>query len=568
MADCSRRGRTVHHLVLVCCVITGAAAPVAGQVRRVTVDIDSKHQTIEGWGASMIFWDLANTPYQQPAWRRAYRDLGLNILRINIAKEVLRDRSGDLRVPVHLESSVASNIAKMSFSNEKTRVFAEMARWLRKNALEPDRVKITGSVWSPPHWMKGPTGFTQFHVTAPTTKKKTPWLSEGNSGDSIGGRLLQTPDNLEQFGRYLVAWIRGFEDHFGIPIYGLSIQNEVSFENPFDSTTYAKGADGRESQWWQYAAALKAVKDEFRGHGVQTRIMGPHVAHVGQTPSNPWGLLHQTSYIAAVKAHPDAELIDFVWSYNCNGYLDVDEAAVKMWAAYYRGKDAVPGNWARWAKAPGVAADGKPTWVSEAGGEMGTWLAGPNHTPGKGAITVAQKIHNALVHANVSAYLYWLLSDNNDLETGETLLGKRHVAEPMASKKYSAFKHFSRYIRPGATRIGATFANGTSSAGGSSPYDTLHGLNVSAFLHDTDHELTMIFVNMRPSVERVRVAFPKVIGIKQLFAYVTTEDESFASRGAIRVVDEEAALTVPPYAVVTLHGRTAAATATGPGSAQ
>ena len=139
--------------------------------------------------------------------RRAYRDLGLNILRININKEVLVDASGDMAVPVPLGADSKSNIARMNFGNRKTRVYGEMAAWLRRNALEPDRVKITGAVWSPPHWMKGPTGMRQHHVTRPTVKKPTPWLSEGKSGDSIGGRLLQTPDTRQQLARYLAAWL-------------------------------------------------------------------------------------------------------------------------------------------------------------------------------------------------------------------------------------------------------------------------------------------------------------------------------------------------------------------------
>ncbi len=446
---------------------------------RVTIDPAVRNQTIEGWGTSMIFWDLEQTAYHDPAWREAYRDLGLNILRININKEVLVDPSGDLTVPVKLEADLAKNVAKMNFGNPKTRVYADMAVWLRKHALEPERVRITGAVWSPPHWMKGPTGTLQSHVLDPTVKKPTPWLSGGRTGDSIGGRLIQTPENLEQFGRYLAAWLKGFEAHYGVPIYAISIQNEVSFENPFDSATYFLGPEGEEEQWWQYADALEAVKKELTRQHVQTKIMGPHMSQVGETPSNPWGLWHQMSYIEAVKAHPDAQLIDFLFAYNSNGYMGTSEDAVKMWAAYYHGKKAVPVRWARWTKAPGVESDGKAIWVSEAGGASGAWLDGEDGSPGNGAITVAQQMHNALVHGHASAYVYWQLSDAHDEETEHTLLGNEHVARPTESKKYSAFKHFSRYIRPGAVRIGATFQNGKTSTGGRNEYDTYHGVSAA-----------------------------------------------------------------------------------------
>jgi O-glycosyl hydrolase len=531
------------------------ATVTPARAEEITVDAKTRHQTIEGWGTSMIFWKRSQTPYRDPAWREAYRDLGLNILRLNINKEVLVDASGDLAVPVALSADLKANIEKMSFADPKTEVYGDMAVWLRRNALEPERVRIVGSVWSPPHWMKGPTGKKQSHVSNPSVKKRTPWLSGGKDGDSIGGRLLQSPENAEQFGRYLAAWVEGFEQHYGVPIYAASLQNELSFENPFDSATYEKGEGGKNGQWWQYAAALKAVKDEFTRQGIQTKLMGPHVAHVGEKPSNPWGLRHQMSYIQAVKAHHDPQLIGFLSRYNSNGYLGTSEDSVKMWAAYYRGKAAVPANWARWTKAPGVARDRKPIWVSEAGGAEAAWLTGAGGSPGEGAIIVAQKMHNALVHANASAYLYWQMSDTSDLETEHTLLGKRHVETPTQSKKYSAFKQFSRYVRPGAVRVGATFTNGQSSVGGKSEYDTYNSLNVSAYLHERDRTITVVLVNMRASDEPVSVRLPTNLPLGSMEAYLTSSTGAFARQRDLPVSDGQVPLEVPSHGVLTLYGR-------------
>jgi O-glycosyl hydrolase len=521
------------------------------------VDVTKRYQTIEGWGTSMISWSVSDTPYQDPAWRRAYRDLGLNILRVSIDKEVLVDASGDMAVPVPLGPDLKANIAKMNFANPQTKVYGEMAVWLRENALEPDRVKISGSVWSPPHWMKGPTGTLQYHITDPSVKKPTPWLSEGKTGDSIGGRLLQTTENRQQLGRYLAAWVKGFEQHYGVPVYAMSIQNEVSFENPFDSATYEKGPDGKGEQWWQYAAALEAVKMEFGLQKITTQVMGPHMAQVGEKPSSPWGLWQQMSYIEAVKAHPDPALLGFLYAYNSNGYMGTSEDAVKMWAAYYHGKRAVPADWAAWTKAPGVERDGKPIWVSEAGGDEGDWLSADGPAAGDSAITIAQKMHNALVHANASAYLYWQMSDTHEEETEETLLGKKHVANPTESKKYSAFKHFSRYIRPGAVRIGATFDNGKSSVRGKSEYDTYNSLNVSAYLHDVDRTITLVLVNMKASVQSISVLLPKSLSVTSLQAHLTSSSVSFARQKDLPVSGNQVSLTIPAYSVLTLHGETA-----------
>jgi O-glycosyl hydrolase len=519
----------------------------------VTVDLSVHHQVIEGWGTCMITYRLSETPYRAPAWREAYRDLGLNILRMNMKKDVLVHPSGDMSVPVPLGPDIDANIARMDFSHPKVAIGGEMAAWLRKNALEPDRVRITGAIWSPPHWMKGPTGSEQHHAKDPSVKKPTPWLSGGKMGDSIGGRLLQTPQNLEQFARYFAAWLKGFERHYRVPIYAASIQNELSFENSFDSMTYSKGPNGEREQWWQYASALKAVKDELTRQRIGTKVMGPHMAHVGKRPEKPWGLWQQMGFIDAVKAHPDRRLVDFLFAYNSNGYLGTDEDAVKMWAAYYRGIEEVPGDWARWVRAPGVAGDGKPIWVSEAGGAKGAWLTGEGGAPGNGAITVAQKLHNALVHANASAYVYWQMGDMHDHETEHNLLGKAHLGDPTASKKYCAFKHFSRYIRPGAIRVTAHFSNGESSTGGNSPYDTLHALNVSAYAHEQDRTLIIVLVNMRPSTQQLDLVI-RGGAVSNLAMYLTSNDQSFARLEDLHVSGGRASVPAPGYSVVTLHG--------------
>jgi O-glycosyl hydrolase len=204
-----------------------------------------------------------------------------------------------------------------------------------------------------------------------------------------------------------------------------------------------------------------------------------------------------------------------------------------------------------------VEGEGKPTWVSEAGGAKARWLNGKNGSPGDGAITVAQKMHNALVHGNASAYVYWQMSDTRDEETEHNLLGNMHVARPTESKKYSAFKHFSRYIRPGAARIGATFPNGKSSTGGRSEYDTYHGLSVSAYLHEADRTLTVVLVNMRASDEGVRIDLPTTLSVETLQSHMTSDRASFARQPDLPVSSHEVELTVPGYSVITLHGWTA-----------
>ena len=84
---------------LVLCMVVTMTSLAPALAAQVTVDVTTRHQTIEGWGTCMISWNLGATPYTDPAWRAAYRDLGLNILRVRMLKEVLVDASGDMAVP-------------------------------------------------------------------------------------------------------------------------------------------------------------------------------------------------------------------------------------------------------------------------------------------------------------------------------------------------------------------------------------------------------------------------------------------------------------------------------------
>lgn len=177
----------------------------------IATDASMRYQVIEGWGAAL--WGETS---RDPRFRAAYRDAGMNIVRLNMAKEVLVHSPSDYATPVPLTSNLQANVDRMNFRpNQDLVAKAEFTQWLKQNALEPDRVKVSASPWTPPHWMKGPTGETQNFVGV-TPNYPTPFLSnmvvpwqQHNpipTGDSVGGRLkTEDPEVLRQYGEYLAA---------------------------------------------------------------------------------------------------------------------------------------------------------------------------------------------------------------------------------------------------------------------------------------------------------------------------------------------------------------------------
>ncbi len=535
--------------VIFCAVLTVLVVGFAsGQT--VTVDANTEYQTIEGWGTCTG----GSLSYDED-WRWAYKYLGCNLLRMPMGKELLVAPDGNYATPVELVNDINSNIAVMDFNTQN--VGGDTAIWLSNNALEPERVKIVGSLWSPPHWMKGPTGAYVEHVTGGGARH-TPYLTNDTSGDSVGGRLLQDTGNLEQFGRYIAAWAKGFERHFGIALHGVSLQNELAFENPFDSCTYYTGAElsgggmGPSEQYWQYAGALKAVKDEFEQleteHGpgfMTTQITGPHHASLLQDPSNPWSFNWQMQFIKAVKDHSDPNLDGFLGIYT-NNYSAPAYSRAKMWRAYWQGKDSMPGEFPAWLWAPGIGTDGKQSWNSEAGGH-GTDLSG--------CLDLAQDIHDQMVWGYVSAYLYWQFASGGVEVSSHDLVAGVDLGRPTVSKKYCTAKQFFRCIRPGARRVAATFAGGESSYGyAADPMRTDLSLNVSAYVHDEDETVTIVFVNRRSDQYSATVNVPPLFGITSYSVHRTSSSDNFERLDDVSVSGGQVSVTVPGQSIVTLHG--------------
>ncbi len=128
------------------------------------------------------------------------------------------------------------------------------------------------------------------------------------------------------------------------------------------------------------------------------------------------------------------------------------------------------------------------------------------------------------------------------------------LADPDASEKYAAFKHFSRYVRPGAVRIESTFTGGQASVGGASQYDTLHSVNVSDFLHEEDQTLTYVLLNMTDSSESITINLPNEFTFEAFDQFRSSEVERFEELPTLLAQNDQLSLSLPRYSLVTLVG--------------
>ena len=464
-----------------------------------------RRQVIEGFGGSIAnYVDPASYDIDETA-RILTRDLGISIFRAQLDPQALVDptvRQATLKpdgstewfaapelytTPVELSGSLSADVAKFDMQAWRVGILGEFAQAFETHKL--DEFRTIGSIWSPPAWMKG-AEVSSFDGS-PTGNDVVI-----NSDNIAGGSLIDTADNYRQFGAYVSAYAQAFEQEFGVGLAAISLQNEPRFRQGYHSTLYDST---------RYVEALTAIDAALRANGQDIQLFGPETVGVGD--ETPDGLNIQDDawrYIDAILQREQElgrELIDFfaVHGYDRTGASTGDASAAR-WNQWRDGREGPvlyreadgreAGVW------PGYQALGRTAWMTEQSGQSENWLdeviTGDNGevvAVRQGAIQVAVDIHTALVEGDISAYLWWTLDQGplTGVAAERPVDGISTFAlladEQPGGAKYSAFKHFSRYIRPGAQRL---------ELDGS---DVDLGLFLSAFLHDEDETLTLVLIN-------------------------------------------------------------------------
>jgi O-glycosyl hydrolase len=471
---------------------------------------DQTFQTIEGFGTALKW--ATTSPYDQPDFRKMFwRDLGASFLRVDMNINTLRGSDNNLATPVTMVEDLQTNINQFEF-NYLTggQNFGEVVSAGRSLAL--DGLKMIGSIWTPPHWMKGVEYTAGGNPTA-----TMPYLT--SFGDSSGGSLIDTPENLEQFGRYVAAYVKGFEQEFGVPFYAISIQNELAFHEPYSSAVYYPAL---------YVKAVKAVKQAFTQYGITTKIQGPE--DVGMGSPDQLDIGDRTfKYINAVRNDPEAMAAVDIWSTHgvmwqtINGTPNVYRSPI-MWDQFLNGRpaDLYPApNWT------GVANDGKPVWMTETSGESGSLSS---------CLRMVAHAFDALIYGNASAWLYWQTAQGST-QTGESLTGGTDTTV----MKYNFIKQLFRYVRPGAVRIGTSYSD---------PY----GIYSIAFKHPTDKTVTIVLENQNSADETINLSTLGLNLSQFSVARRTSNTERFVDLGPLTLAGGGTSFVLPARSVVTLQG--------------
>jgi glucosylceramidase len=278
----------------------------------------------------------------------------------------------------------------------------------------------------------------------------SPWSAPAwmkTSANLIGGTLLEQYEAV--YADYLMHFIDAFESA-GIPIYALTVQNEPAFE-PLTYPGMLLPADARARIIGQYLGPALARRD------YDTLILDWD--HNWDEPDQPLGVL----------ADPDAQRYVGGVAWHC-----------------YRGD---PGMQTRVHR----AFPHKSVYLTECSG--GDWPSARNGE----LLLFARNIVMAAISNWAGGVVYWNLAlDENhgphaggcDLCKGVVTIDSKTGAVSR-NDEYYAFAHFSRFVLPGAVRVGST--------------NVREGIHEVAFQNPDGGSVVLVAVNGNAKAQRLSV---------------------------------------------------------------
>jgi O-glycosyl hydrolase len=464
-------------LVLVSLALSVAGVAAASEV---VVDASKKHQVIDGFGTCLISWDDRMAKwYEQPEAARIFADeLRFNILRCNLW--------GDGTIgPVDDPAKISFRDPAFAKNDPRTPVFLKFAKAVRR--YNP-RLKVIGTVWSPPAWMKVNNATVDDRAGA---IQGDSYLGE-KGGVKVEFKNRVRSDRYQHFARWLVEMVKYYEAN-GVPMYAVSAANEPQFTQSFESCVWTAADLAR-------ITGLTAQVLRQDGLG-RIKLFGPET----MTGFN-WDGGPNYRYTTAMRNDKVAWSGLGFWA--THGYADgvrgdvSSNSSAKFWSI--------------------IANDRKPYWVTEGGTGEHQWPA----PVGEKGVGIA--IHNALVAGNASAFVPWQYAENSRSE---------HNLMPLSGldKKTHVVRHYSRYIPAGSRRVDAIPAYGD--------------VNASAFVHGKDVTVVLLNTSNHPQTVTVRL---KGVSASVLNVVRTSASEDSHVLAPLRLRGGRGELEVPGPGIVTL----------------
>ncbi len=325
--------------------------------------------------------------------------------------------------------------------------------------------------------------------SAPGFMKTNGSAINGGTVCGVPGASCTSGDWRQAYANYLVQYAKDYAAA-GVPLSYVGPENEGNLSVPQDSMSMSPA---------QTANFMQVLGATLARSGLSTR------AECCATIS--WKYAQQ--YAAAIETDKAANTATELFT--SHGYFAAPDSPLRGWS-----KPVWQTEWAPFGFAPW-----DPAWDDGSLSSGFTW---------------AQNIHTGLTAANLGAFLYlWGANTSTTAMTGpNTGLVEVSGNTVAASGRLWAFANYSRFIRPGAVRIGTT----TSRA----------GLEVSAF-RNSDGSTAVIVLNSTHSRQAATFSLRGLTGA-HVTPYLTDTTHQISAQTPITVRNNAFTANLPPRSLV------------------
>ncbi len=354
------------------------------------------------------------------------------------------------------------------------------------------------------------------------TKNGKAWSGDGRSSNL-------PPENYDKYADFLSNVVKGVEEQTGVTF---------DYISPFNEPQWEWKCCGQEGSPWnndELAEAVRAIDKAFQANGITSRIEVTEAAQID--------FLYRKT---GLNGRDDQ--LDAFFNESSETYIgDLSTVARKIAAHSYFTTWPV-GQLVTHRQALSNKLKSHPSleyWMSEY-----TLLENNEEVKGSGrnlgmdpALFMARVIHADLVFTPAVAWHWWLAISPYDYKDGLVYIDHNKFSGNIyESKMLWALGHFSRFVRPGMTRIAVSRSDKLTEA------KSIDNLLVSAY--KSDDEMVLVLVNQLNREEVVRISGLST-DFNEMKVYQTTakESDNLSFKGSVKT-DE--VIKMPKRSLVTL----------------
>ncbi len=324
--------------------------------------------------------------------------------------------------------------------------------------------------------------------SAPAFMKSNDSPIDGGTLCGVPGTSCKSGDWLQAYANYLVQYAKDYAAA-GVPLTYVGPENEGNLRVPQDSMIMSPA---------QTASFMAILGATLARSGLSARA--ECCAAIG------WD--YAQKYAAAIETDKAANTATALFT--SHGYFVAPDSPLKGWS-----KPVWETEWAPFGFEPW-----DPAWDDGSLSSGFTW---------------AQNIYTGLTAANLDAFLYLWGASTSGLTGPNTGLVEVKGNTVTTSGRLWAFAGYSRFIRPGAVRIGTT----TSDA----------GLKVSAF-RNSDGSIAVVVLNSAHSRQVAAFSLRGLSGA-HVTPYLTDTSHKLSAQSPITVRNSAFTAILPPRSLVT-----------------